>query len=258
VSLNASTPWRVSSLWCYPVKSMQGEEREELVLNADGVAGDRQYGVFDVTANTVLSAKREGRLLDAAAILSGDELSVTLPDGRSFSAGEPLDEVLTSWLGRRVRIVEASLLGAATYEAHEDFEHDDSPLVTWEGPRGSFVDESALHLMTTLDLDQLVSERPDLQWEMRRFRPNVLMEPAEVGPLPLEPGSRVALGECEIAITKGCTRCVMTTRSQPGALERQLEILRHVSRHHDGAVGVRASVVRRGTVRIGDPVCVLG
>jgi uncharacterized protein YcbX len=237
---------------------MQGEECEELVFGAGGVEGDRQYGVLDVAANTVLSAKREGRLLEATASLSGDELLVTLPDGRSFYAGEPLDEVLTSWLGRPVRLVEAAVFGVATYEAHEDFEHDDSPLVTWEGTGGSFVDESDLHLMSTLDLDQLVSERPDLQWETRRFRPNVVMEPATDNPLPLVPGVRVAVGECEIAITNGCTRCVMTTRSQPGALERQLEILRHVSRNHDGAVGVRASVVRSGMVRVGDPVRVLG
>ncbi len=256
--MNASTSWRVSSLWCYPVKSMQGEERNELLFEAGGVEGDRQYGVLDVEANTVLSAKREGRLLDAAASLAGGELLVTLPDGRSFNEGEPLDEVLTSWLGRPLRLVDSASFGAATYEAHEDSEDDDSPLVTWEGLRGSFVDESALHLMTTLDIDQLVRERPDLQWEARRFRPNVLMEPVADSPLPLEPGMRVAVGECEIAITKGCTRCVMTTRPQPGALERQLEILRHVSRYHDGAVGVRASVVRTGTVRIGDPVCVLG
>jgi uncharacterized protein YcbX len=255
--MNASTSWRVSSLWCYPVKSMQGEERSELVFDAGGVEGDRKYGVLDVAANTVLSAKREGRLLDATANLSGDELSITLPDGRSFNEGEPLDEVLTSWLGRPVRLVDAASFGTATYEAHEDSEDDDSPLVTWEGLRGSFVDESALHLMTTLDIEQLVSERPDLQWETRRFRPNVMMEPAADSQLRLEPGMRVAVGDCEIAITKGCTRCVMTTRSQPGALERQLEILQHVSRYHDGAVGVRASIVRTGTVRIGDPVRVL-
>jgi hypothetical protein len=254
---NALASWRVSSLWCYPVKSMQGEERDELIFDVDGVAGDRQYGVFDETSRTVLSAKREGRLFDAVAILRDEELSVTLPGGRSYEPGAPLDEALTHWLGRPVRLVEASTFGGATFESQSDFERDDSESETWDGPPGSFVDDSPLHLLTSLDLAALANERPELQWDVRRFRPNVVLEPAVANPSPLAIGSRVTLGECEVFVHKGCKRCVMTTRAQPGALDRELDILRHVARHHENIVGVRAEVVRSGAVHVGDPVTLI-
>jgi uncharacterized protein len=250
--------WSVSSLRRYPVKSMQGEELDELTFNLDGVEGDRQYGVFDEDSGTVLSAKREGRLFDASASLDDGRLAVTLPDGRSYEPGDPLDEALQQWLGRRVRLVAAATFGAATYESQSDFERDDSPSETWEGRPGSFVDESPLHLLTSLDLAELVTERPDLQWDVRRFRPNVVMEPVVSDPTRLAIGSRVAIGACEVDVRKGCTRCVMTTRAQPGTLEQELDILRHVARLHDSTVGVRAGVVRAGSVRVGDLVNVLG
>jgi uncharacterized protein YcbX len=254
---DALASWRVSSLWCYPVKSMQGEERDELTFNVDGVVGDRQYGVFDETSRTVLSAKREGRLFDATATLRDEELTVTLPGGRSYEPGQPLNEALTQWLGRPVRLVASSTLGAATYESPSDFEQDESPLESWDGPPGSFVDDSPLHLLTSLDLAELMNERPELQWDVRRFRPNVVLEPVTSRPSPLAIGSRVTIGACEVDVHKGCTRCVMTTRAQPGALDRELDILRHVARHHDSMVGVRATVVRSGSVHLGDLVAVL-
>jgi uncharacterized protein YcbX len=257
MSENVPGSWRVSSLWCYPVKSMQGEQRDELTFNANGVVGDRQYGVFDLAARTVLSAKREGRLFDASATLCDDELTITLPDGRSYEPGDPLDEALTQWLGRPVRLVASSTFGAATYESQNDFEHDESPSETWDGPPGSFVDDSPLHLLTSLDLENLMNERPELQWDVRRFRPNAVLEPATEDPSPLALGSHVTIGACEVYVHKDCKRCVMTTRAQPGSLDRELDILRHVARHHDNIVGVRAGVVRPGVVRVGDAVQVL-
>ena len=246
--------WRISSLWRYPVKSLRGEACDELELSPTGVVGDRQWGILDITSNTVLSAKREGKLFDAVATLNDVELTVTLPGGHSYEPGDLLDEALTTWLGRPVRLVEAATFGAATYEAHADFENDDSHLETWEGPAGSFVDSSALHLLSSLDLEQLSRERPDLQWDVRRFRPNVFLWPTVESPSPLGAGSRVVIGTGEIRIQKPCIRCVMTTRPQPGGVDRQLDVLRHLARQHDSAVGVLASVERPAKVQVGDLV----
>lgn len=242
------------SLWRYPVKSLRGESCDELELSPTGAVGDRQWGLLDTASNTVLSAKREGQLFDAIATLRDGELRVTLPGGHSYEPGDSLDEALTMWLGRSVRLVEAATFGAATYEAHADFEDDDSRLETWEGPAGSFVDSSPLHLLSSIDLEQLSSERPDLQWDVRRFRPNVFLSPTDESPSPFRVGSRVLVGAGEIRIQQPCIRCVMTTRPQPGGVDRQLDVLRHLARHHDSAVGVLASVDRPAKVRVGDLV----
>ncbi|HVB19411.1 MAG TPA: MOSC N-terminal beta barrel domain-containing protein [Acidimicrobiales bacterium] len=249
---NAEGFARVSALFRYPVKSMRGEALDELVLEGSGVRGDRAYGVLDVASGTVLSAKREGRLLEASARLEDEELVVTLPDGREYDPGPALDESLARWLARPVRLVEAAQFGAPVFQSIEDFERDDSPLSSWEGVDSSFVDESALHVLSTGDLRRLDQERPDLSWDVRRFRPNVVLDADVESARAWSRGSRLVVGEVEFEVSKGCTRCVMTTRAQPENLSRQLDVLRHVTAQHDRKVGVRARVVRTGRLHVND------
>jgi uncharacterized protein YcbX len=51
----------IRGLWHYPVKSMQGEEADELELGPGGVPGDRAYGFLDVETGRLVSAKRPKR-----------------------------------------------------------------------------------------------------------------------------------------------------------------------------------------------------
>jgi uncharacterized protein len=244
----------VRGLWRYPVKSMQGEACVELELTDLGVAGDRSFGVLDVASQTIVSAKRDGRLLQASARFSDRQLLVNVPQSGELAAGHALDDSLSEWLGRQVKLVAASGYGTPTFEGPDDYEQEDLGLHRWDGQRGSFVDESPLHLVSTSDLAELARERPELQWDARRFRPNVLVE-APAGDLTAPAkGRRILVGGVELEVLKGCTRCVMTTRAQPGGIERQLDILRHVITAHANVVGFRASVAREGTVRVGDPV----
>ena len=253
-STESTTIASVARLWRYPVKSMQGESCDAVQLVSTGVDGDRGFGVLDVASGTVITAKREGRLLEATSRWSSGELVVELPDGAHYARGLELDAALTHWLGRPVALVDATTHGAALYESPEDFERDDSTLEQWEGPPGSFVDASPLHVLTTADLATLANERPDLQWDVRRFRPNVLLEVAGSAAGPLATGERLRLGEGEIAVQGGCVRCVMTTRPQPANLARQLDVLRHINRAHRREVGVLATVVHGGVVCVGDAV----
>jgi hypothetical protein len=243
----------VSSLWRHPVKSMQGQRVDDVNFDSLGVVGDRAYGVLNRESGTILSAKREGRLLEAAAEYRSGVLVVTLPSGEEFRQGTHLDHELSSWLGYPVALVIAATFGVATFESPEDFERDDSQVVSWEGTGERFVDESALHLLTSSELERLSRERPELKWDVRRFRPNIVVDDGE-GELDTSPQRIIHVGEVVIEITKPCSRCVMTTRPQPGGLDRQLDVLRHVSRHHDGNVGTRATVVHPGVVREGDEV----
>lgn len=248
---------KVEGLFVYPVKSMRGTSLDEVLVDAIGLEGDRQFGVYDVTSSTVITAKREGRLLEAVASLTDNGISVTLPGGEALTPGAELDEELCRWLGREVRLVEATTFGPATFEGLDDFERDDSPLHTWEGVAGSFVDESPLHVLGTGELERLAVERPELQWDSRRFRPNVMVDDPDDELSAVVAGRRIAVGDVEIAIEGGCVRCVMTTRSQPDGLVRELDVLRHVARDHDTVVGVLARVVRPGALRVGDDVRLL-
>lgn len=249
---------KVVGLWRYPVKSMRGEARDSLSITRLGVEGDRRFGVLDASSGTIISAKKDGRLLEARAMLAGVELTVRLPTGETaLATGPGVDAALTAWLGRPVRLVEARPEGRGTYEMPKDFEDDTSDPYRWQGPPGSFVDSAPIHLLTTASLRGIAAERPELQWDVARFRPNVLID-VDGADLVEQNwlGRRLSLGPVMLEVRKPCARCVMTTRAQPGGIERQLDILRHVNAAHAANLGVLARVVEGGRLEVGHPVAI--
>lgn len=71
----------VVGLWRYPVKSLQGEPLDAATVEADGVVGDRRWGLRDQRTGRILTARRRPELLGASASYDGDEPVITLPDG---------------------------------------------------------------------------------------------------------------------------------------------------------------------------------
>ena len=97
-------PWpvvRVTELWRYPVKSLQGERLDVVSVGSDGLEGDRRFSIYDLATGFGLTARRVPELLFASArLLDDDGLQITLPDG-SLARD---DEALSNWLGRRVEL----------------------------------------------------------------------------------------------------------------------------------------------------------
>ena len=58
---------RVSELWRYPVKSLQGEQVDSVAVTADGLEGDRRFAIYDVETGFGLTARRVPELLFASA-----------------------------------------------------------------------------------------------------------------------------------------------------------------------------------------------
>ncbi|MDQ1418801.1 MAG: uncharacterized protein QOJ52_763 [Acidimicrobiaceae bacterium] len=247
---------KISGLWRYPVKSMIGERQDRLELTQGGVEGDRRFGVLDLRSGTIVSAKNDARLLLARAMLAGVTLTIRLPTGETLlGTGPAVDLALSDWLGRPVRLVEVRPTGRGTFEMPSDFEDDESERVRWEGPYGSFVDSGPVHVLTSASIRALASERPDLEWDVARFRPNVLIEVE--GESMVEQawlGQRLTFGTAAIEVVRPCNRCVMTTRAQPSGVQRQLDILRHINAHHGSNLGVLARVIQRGRVELGQAV----
>ena len=230
---------QVIELWRFPVKSLQGEQLDVAEIRADGIAGDRAYALFDLDTGFGLTARRVPELLFASARLSDGELVVTLPNG-SVAVG---DDALSDWLGRRVALRHAAEVETREYENPLDFEHDDD-WMAFEGAPGAFHDSRRTRV-------SLVSTGTLGAWDRRRFRANVVVdgdgEDAWVG-------STVTIGDARLDIGNRIDRCVMTTRPQPGGIDRDLDVLRTVHRTRGGCLAVGALVARPGTVRIGDVV----
>ena len=232
---------RVAELWRYPVKSLQGERLTSAEAGPDGLAGDRQWALFDVDTGFGLTARRVPDLLFLSARLRADgHVEVVLPDGTVTSD----DAVLSDWLGRSVALrAAADAPGERRYESPQEIgEADEYDWDVFSGARGAFHDSSRIRV-------SLVSTGTLGTWDRRRFRANVVLEGAGEDALV---GRRVRLGGAELDVVKQVARCVMVTRPQPGGIGRDNGVLKTVHRERDGCLAVGALVARPGTVAVGD------
>jgi hypothetical protein len=101
----------VTELWRYPVKSFRGEQLDEVLLDARGVAGDRAFAVRDANGKFGSGkTTRRFRLLrdrlDFAAETDSDGVVVRAPGGASFRVGDAdLDSLLSARYGERLEVV---------------------------------------------------------------------------------------------------------------------------------------------------------
>jgi len=235
----------VVTLWRYPVKSMQGEALPTADITKLGITGDRAFGITDVETGLVLTARREPRLLYAAAAYRDDGgVDITLPDGTAARD----DADLSGWLGRPVRLDAAGPDRSGHYEIAVDFEHEaTSEWIQWTGPRGTFHDSTRTRV-------SLLSTATIGEWDPRRFRANVLLSDGDDDALI---GATVRVGSAELDVVKPIDRCVIVTRPQPGGIDRDLDVLRTIHRERDGNLAIAALVHSEGRVAVGDELDVV-
>jgi uncharacterized protein len=264
----------VVSLWRYPVKSMMGEELNASEITEWGLLGDRAYALVDSTDAKVASAKNPRKwpnLFDFRATfiepprISTDmpPVRITLPDGTiATSQQSDLNQILSNALNRKVTFTgpgrgQVGLANAEEYWPDiEGLDYRDT-VTDFDLPEGTFFDCATVHLLTTATLDRLRELYPTGRFEVRRFRPNIVLEPAAGEKTFIENswiGHTLAIGdEVRLSVTGPCPRCVMITLPQ-GDVPRDSGILRTAAQHNQANVGVYAAVVRGGTIHRGDPV----
>ena len=274
----------VVSLWRYPVKSMMGEAVYTAQVRDHGLLGDRAYALLDNSDGKVATAKNPKKWPSLFAFRatfiepmgSGAQVPavrITLPDGTIVTSEQSdLSQALSKALNREVTLaptergqgagVQPSVPASWTANAEEywpDIEGLDyrDTVTDFALPTGTFFDCATVHLLTTATLNRLRDFHPEGRFEVRRFRPNIVVETVEGEksfPENAWIGHTLAIGdEVRLGVTGPCPRCVMTTLAQ-GELPRDSEILRTVVHYNQGHVGVYAAVVRGGTMRRGDRV----
>lgn len=262
----------VATLWRYPVKSMRGEELNAAEITLRGLAGDRGYAVIDGETGKVASAKHPkkwGRLFDCRALLEPSltnghvaPVHVLLPDGQWATSGTTdMDQRLSAMLGRAVRLTTAVPAAPQLEEYWPDVAgRARQNTVTDEAmPTGTFFDGALIHLMTTATLDALRRLYPEGRFEVRRFRPNLVVasDAAETRFVENDWIDRtLAIGkDLRLKVTGPCARCVMTTLPQ-GDLPEDSGILRTAVQYNRAAVGVYATVLAPGRVVRGDEILI--
>jgi uncharacterized protein len=253
---------------------MIGEELNATEVTERGLLGDRAYAVVDTSDGKAATAKNPRKwphLFDFRAALVEPArtaakippVRIALPDGTLVTSDQDdLDQILSKALERDVtfRAAERGAVDAEEYWPDmEGLDYRDT-VTDFTLPEGTFFDAAMVHLMTTATLDRLRELYPQGRFEVRRFRPNIVVQLASGEQGFAENawvGHTLGIGTTvRLNITGPCGRCVMTTLAQ-GDLPKDPGILRTAAQHNKVKVGVYAAVVRGGTIRRGDPVMVV-
>jgi uncharacterized protein YcbX len=241
--------------------------------------------LVDSSNEKVASAKNPrkwAKLFDFRAALAdpprtGKKISavhVALPDGTIVTSEQTdINQILSNVLGHEVtletrepsqpELVETTLPNPWTPSQYEEYWPDMEDLayrdtITHEAmPEGTFFDLAVIHILTTATIDRLRELYPQGRFEVRRFRPNIVVEPSSGEEGFVEDDwvgkTLVIADEVRIDITEPCPRCVMTTLPQ-GDLPKDPGILRTAAQHNQVNVGVYGAVLQGGTIRRGDQV----
>jgi hypothetical protein len=270
----------VSSLHRYPVKSMLGETTRELVLDAGGAVGDREFAVLDEETGLIASAKNprkwRGLLTISASVRTGTpaRVDLTMPDGRVYDLHDPpVDTEIGTIVGRAVRVVSTPPRGAAMERSVPDEVLDrgvdaEVPALVLDvggAPGGRFHDYGPVHLITTATLARI--GRPahgGRPMPAARYRPNLVLDLGDdlAGFAENDwSGRHVRIGpEVVLEVLVPTPRCAVPTLEH-GELPRDVAALAVVASANRVAslggqpcAGCYARVVSPGRVGVGDPV----
>lgn len=280
---------QVSQLFRYPVKSLGGEDLPSLDIGPGGSAGDRVWAVRDEKRGGIRGAKKIPALMTLSAAFTGEVAEagsspalITAADGEQRETGAAdINEWLSGKLNHPVTLwplLPADALDHYRRGAPDDPDMEqelraifartpDEPLpdlsmfsevVEFESPPGTYFDAFPLLLMSTRSLESMAAHRPESEFDVRRFRPNLLVEFDDGDadfPEEAWSGRCLRIGAAELEVVGPCPRCAMTTHAFAD-LPKDPGVMRALVQANDGNLGVYARVRRPGTVRRGDSVTV--
>ncbi|MDE2989346.1 MAG: MOSC N-terminal beta barrel domain-containing protein [Chloroflexota bacterium] len=279
----------VTQLWRYPVKSMAGEQLSAAEIDQNGVAGDRGWAVREIEADVTRNAREMPKLLQFASAYAespsfdqrSPAVTITTPDNLQVqSADENRDQQLSEILGRpvmltplhpaddlawyaRAQIPEGvdpmqalrQLMGMQEDDPLPDFSGLPPDLQNFSSPPGTYFDCYPIHIMTTSSLNTLAESGGGEDVDVRRFRPNVLIDTGDTeGLLEVDwTGKQLRLGEVVIELQTTTVRC-----SVPAHAQRDFGSSRAVGRalieNTKQHLGSYCNVLQGGTVNVGDDV----
>ncbi|MGX1788558.1 MOSC domain-containing protein [Bosea sp. NPDC055332] len=232
----------VAELWRYPVSSMAGEQLDQLDVDAGGVAGDRIWGLLDAATGRIASPGREKHFIGvprahAKAVEEGVALSL---DGERWAGPQDTEllEGLSQAFGFMPLLKPFDAVGSGGFRPR--YEH------------------APIHLVTRAAIRSLERELPGSVIDVRRFRPNILVDWPDGGEAIPEHGwigREIRIGDVVLKGREPCGRCGFITIAQEG-LPQDVEILRTVVKRHERNFGIYCDVVTPGEIAAGATVTV--
>src|SRR3954454_7681825 len=279
----------VAEIWRYPVKSMGGERLAQSAVATRGVHADRMWAVRDVELNTFTTARRWPMLLQCSARFAQDpagrsagpgdvlEVIVVFPDGSEVRSSDPaINDHLSELIGKPATLEPLPPLSekkayrtpqATKADVRRQFLlADDEPLpdfsmfpvrklaelARYATPVGALYDAYPLLVLTQASLRAMQQRAPGSRFDVRRFRPNVLidLDGADLAEFTWC-GGRLRGAHVTLSTDIPAVRCSIPTREQ-GDLPADPGILRAINAHADHCMGVYTTVERGGRLAEGE------
>ncbi|MGZ5021631.1 MAG: MOSC domain-containing protein [Chthoniobacterales bacterium] len=256
-----STIGTVESLWRYPVKSMRGEELDELFAGYSGVYGDRIFAFTTSEGRAgfpwftgrdqrqMLRYRPRFRQPDKAARPINQAEAEKLPPGATPLYAEPNDLMVDveTPTGNAVAIDDPALIETLREGI------DDKHKLTLLRSQRALTDCRPLSIFGVRSARKL-GEETGITVDKRRFRANVYVDLAEGFAEDELVGRSLRIGPKVIVSVVGRDpRCMMITLD-PETAEKEPALLKKVAQAHEGMAGVYGAVLVEGLVHKGDPI----
>lgn len=235
---------KIKAIFRYPVKSMAGETLESAKLGWHGLEGDRRFALHRVGNESGfpwLTAGRLPKLLQykpvnrTEANPTGAEAlptHVITPEGRELELrSEELQQELSNAFGSPVRMM---LLNQGIF------------------------DEASVSVISVATIDA-IAEQTGFDLDVRRFRPNLLIETLSGKPFAEDAWvGKILRFKAEtdapgLSVYMCDPRCSMIN-IDPVTGVSDPNVLKQVVRINDNNAGLYTSVVRDGTLSVGDRI----
>jgi uncharacterized protein YcbX len=226
---------RVTQLWRYPVKSMRGETLTSARFARGGIPFDRRFAWIDDSPDSTrrgkpLTATEHTAMLGYGASVLDSMVVVEVPGGPVMDVTKPgIAALLGTLTGCRLELREDSS-GA---------NHDDADVLV--------INEASVRQF---------AEEWGQPFDVRRFRPNVLIGGDTAFEEESWIGRKLKVGGAVLEVVAPCVRCSITN-VDPETLDSDPSFLRLMAQRHRACFGVYCAVSKPGDAGIGDDCALL-
>src|SRR5215207_6909102 len=268
---------------------MGGERLARSAIDVRGLHADRMWAVRDVELGTFTTARRWPVRLRCSARFAEDpagrpagpgdvlDVVVTFPGGIEIASSDRgIHDRLSELIGKPARLEPLPALSdkkayrtpqATKADMRRQFLlGDDDPLpdasrvpvrklaelARYATPVGALYDAYPLLVLTRASLRAMEQQAPGSRFDVRRFRPNVLidLDGSELAEFAWC-GGRLRGAHVTLSADIPAIRCSIPTREQ-GDLPSDPDVLRAINAHADHCLGVYTTVEQGGTLAEGE------
>ena len=247
----------VESLWRYPVKSMRGQELEQVFVGYAGILGDRLFAFASAKSPPgfpYLTGRENRAMVTWAPRFVFPERALLPPN---LEAARELDPVLTPAppaagdMALEVVLPDGRVMGIDDPALAREL-GSDLPVLRSDKAITDCRPVSLFSVQTAARLGEELGRPVD----KRRFRANLYLDLAGTAGFAEDglAGRTLRIGkEVLVRVIDRDPRCAMITLD-PDSGERDFDVLKTVTAGHEGFAGVYGAVLAEGIVRAGDAV----